>query len=139
VFGPVRLDPVAPEPRLGSPLRTTLNLSVREQRFHAPFYGGSRSSRKSLDSLPKRCCRPSSLPHDPTIPSPLHNRHCNVSSSLLRLPDYDCLAASRLARYSRSPSSTGLNASYLDSASGISFDLVLANLAATFTAPLATK
>jgi hypothetical protein len=25
-FGPVRLDPVAPEPRLGSPLRTTLNL-----------------------------------------------------------------------------------------------------------------
>ena len=47
VFGPVRLDPVAPEPRLGSPLRTTLNLSVREQRFHAPFYGGSRSSRNA--------------------------------------------------------------------------------------------
>jgi hypothetical protein len=46
-FGPVRLDPVAPEPRLGSPLRTTLNQSVLEQRFHAPFYGGSRSSRNA--------------------------------------------------------------------------------------------
>jgi hypothetical protein len=53
--------------------------------------------------------------------------------------DYDCLAASRLARYSRSPNSTGLSASYLDSASEFSFDLAFANLAVTFTAPLAMK
>ena len=55
------------------------------------------------------------------------------------LVDYDCLAASRLARYSRSPNSTGLSASYLDSASEFSFDLAFANLADTFTAPLAMK
>src|SRR5688572_18463634 len=55
------------------------------------------------------------------------------------LLDYDCLAASRLARYSRSPSSSGWSASYLDSASEMSFDLGFANLAVTFTAPLATK
>jgi hypothetical protein len=54
-------------------------------------------------------------------------------------PYYDCLAASRLARYSRSPSSSGLSASYLASASEFSFDLVLANLAVTFTAALAAK
>jgi hypothetical protein len=53
--------------------------------------------------------------------------------------DYDCLAASRLARYSRSPNSTGLSASYLDSVSEFSFDLAFANLAVTFTAPLAMK
>ena len=53
--------------------------------------------------------------------------------------DYDCLAASRLARYSRSPSSIGLKVSYLDSASELSFYLAFANLAVTFTAALATK
>ena len=62
-----------------------------------------------------------------------------VTKACLAAPDYDCLAASRFARYSRSPSSTGLSASYLDSAAEFSFDLAFANLAATFTAPLAAK
>jgi hypothetical protein len=51
-FGPVRLDPVAPEPR--QPTADDpgpMNLSVREQRFHAPFHGGSRSSRNQIARL----------------------------------------------------------------------------------------
>ena len=64
-------------------------------------------------------------------------RHLVVPS--ITLPYYDCLAASRLARYSRSPNSTGLSASYLDSASEFSFDFAFVNLVATFTAPLAMK
>jgi hypothetical protein len=66
------------------------------------------------------------------------NYRCRSSIPALDV-DYDCLAASRLARYSRSPSSTGLKVSYLNSASELSFDLVFANLAVTFTAALATK
>lgn len=62
-----------------------------------------------------------------------------VKNGCLAAPDYDCLAASRFARYSRSPSSTGLSASYLDSAAEFSLDLAFTNLAATFTAPLAAK
>ena len=85
-------------------------------------------------------------PRPPVLPcSPNFGKRARSSPMTVTLtdgghPDYDCLAAaSRLARYSRSPSSTELNASYLDSTSEISFDLVLANLAATFTAPLARK
>jgi len=63
---------------------------------------------------------------------------CEQASAAAR-PGYDCLAASRLARYSRSSSSSGLSASYLDSTSEISFDLASANLAVTFTAALAAK
>jgi hypothetical protein len=66
------------------------------------------------------------------------NYRCRSSIPALGV-DYDCLAASRLARYSRSPSSIGLKVSYLDSASELSFDLAFANLAVKFTAALATK
>jgi hypothetical protein len=65
-----------------------------EQRQHTPVTSGDTtlSECRSLASLPKRCCRPSpSLPHNQSIPSPLHNRHCAISGNVTGLVLVGCL------------------------------------------------
>ena len=65
-----------------------------EQRQHTPVTSGDTtlSECRSLASLPKRCCRPSpSLPHNQSIPSPLHNRHRAISGNVTGLVLVGCL------------------------------------------------
>ena len=65
-----------------------------EQRQHTPVTSGDTtlSECRSLASLPKRCCRPSpSLPHNQSIPSPLHNRHRAISRNVTGLVLVGCL------------------------------------------------
>jgi hypothetical protein len=108
-----------------SPSRATAQLSLQHEQQPVPLLK-LRTFRTTQDT----CTAPTGLSHTPASGGAEHQ---------VTLADDDCFAASRFARYSRSPSSTGLSASYLDSASESSFDLAFASLAVTFTAALAAK